>query len=344
MEAFYRNSTASERAIPLCHWPIDNATEHWAQASGNIDIATGADRSQAMSNDRHNDNDQDTSAKDWNPWLEDDSSDDDLPSFSHDSDEEQAALRHSDTPPLRDRIDDDDGQDFDDADSWEDDELRDDEYQPTEASRFTDTWPVGLIAVAALALILLAAGGYGVMKQRAAMEQEIRDLQAQLAQPATPTVTGDTSAGAAALEDANRELQTALNALRDENRRLSDTVQGLEQQLSAQREAVALGASAAATTAAAAPRPAPPPVQAAPAGSGDWFVNFGSYSERSVAEQWSARLKPASGRVTVTSTQRDGSTYYRVRVVGLASDNQAQAVARKLEQDYDLPRLWVGRE
>jgi len=297
-----------------------------------------------MSNDRRSDNDQDTSAEDWNPWLEDDSSEDDLPSFSHDSDEEQVDFRRRDTPLQADRVDDDDDRDIDDADSWDDDELQDDEYQPTEAARFTDTWPIGLIAVAALALILLAAGGYGVMKQRAAIEQEVRDLQAQLAQAANPEEMADTRAGASALEDANRELQTALNALRDENRRLSDTVQGLEQQLNAQREAVARAASAAVTTAAVAPRPAPAPVQAAPASSGDWFVNFGSYGERSVAEQWSARLKPGSGRVTVTSAQRDGSTYYRVRIVGLASDNQAQAVARKLEQDYDLPKLWVGRE
>jgi cell division septation protein DedD len=106
-------------------------------------------------------------------------------------------------------------------------------------------------------------------------------------------------------------------------------------------------ATARATPAAAIPRPAaapPTPAEPAPASGGDWFVNFGSYSERSVAEQWSTRLQPTSGRVTVTSVQRDGSTYYRVRVVDLASDSQAQTVARKLEQDYGLSKLWVGRE
>jgi cell division septation protein DedD len=336
-----------------------------------------------MSNDRRDDQDQDNSAEDWNPWLEDDSSDDELPSFSHDSDEEASDFRRYDESRVRNPIDDDDGRDsdepidptlivpppvspvrssppayrpledagssdeeaddYDDADSWDDD-LRDDEYQPTEASRFTDTWPVGLIAVAALALVLLAAGGYGVMKQRAAMEQEIRDLQAELAVAANPEEVSNTSASLATLQAENTELRTTLSALQDENRQLRDTSAGLEQQLVAQREA-ASRASPAAPTTAAAPRPTPAPVQAAaPASSGDWFVNFGSYSERSVAEQWSARLKPSSGRVTVTSVQREGSTYYRVRVIGLASDSQAQAVARKLEQDYSLPKLWVGRE
>lgn len=349
-----------------------------------------------MSNDRRDDQDQDNSAEDWNPWLEDDSSDDDLPSFSHDSDEEEAEFRRYDESSVRDPLDeeddeedgdggrdtdasadrlpvvvapvspvrtpppayrpredavssDEDADDYDDADSWDDDEeLQENEYQPTEPSRFIDTWPIGLIAIAALALVLLAAGGYGVMKQRAAMEQEIRDLQAQLALGANPEEVSNTRASLGSLQEDNRELRTILNALRDENRQLSDTLAGLEQQLVAQSDATARAAPAAATTPAVAtplPAAAPPaPAESAPASGGDWFVNFGSYSERSVAEQWSTRLQTASGRVTVTSAQRDGSTYYRVRVVGLVSDSQAQTVARKLEQDYGLSKLWVGRE
>jgi len=329
-----------------------------------------------MTNDRRDDQDQDNSAEDWNPWLEDDSSDDDLPSFSHDSDEdgdesEDDVGRDTDAPadrppvavapvspvrtpptayrPREDAVpSDEEADDYDDADSWDDEELQDDEYQPTEPSRFTDTWPIGLIAVAALALVLLAAGGYGVMKQRAAMEQEIRELQAQLALTANPEEVSNTRASLGSLQEDNRELRTTLNALRDENRQLSDTLAGLEQQLVAQRDATARATPAAATTpAVATPLPAgapPTPAEPAPASGGDWFVNFGSYSERSVAEQWSTRLQPASGRVTVSRAQRDGSTYYRVRVVDLASDSQAQTVARKLEQDYGLSKLWVGRE
>jgi len=352
-----------------------------------------------MSNDRRDDQDQDqdNSAEDWNPWLEDDSSDEELPSFSHDSDEEEADFRRYDKTTVTDPLDEDedidvddecsppgeaiaaaattvtpvgavrvsplsypprqeatsseeDVDDYDDADSWEDDELQDDEYQPTEPSRFTDTWPVGLIAVAALALILLAAGGYGVMTQRAAMEQEVRDLQAQLAVAANPEDISSTRASLDSLQEDNRELRTALNALRDENLQLSDTLAGLEQQLAAQRDAAARATPAPspapvpATPRQAAAQPTPAQPAATAASGGNWFVNFGSYSERRVADQWAARLKPASGRVTVTSVQRDGSTFYRVRVIDLASDNQAQTIARKLEQDYGLSKLWVGRE
>ena len=240
----------------------------------------------------------------------------------------------------------DEEDDYDDMDSWDEEEQQDDEYRPTEASRFTDTWPVGLIAVAALALVLLAAGGYGVMKQRAAMEQEIRDLQALLAVAAKPEEISDTRASLSSLEEDNRELRATLGALRDENRQLSDTLAGLEQQLVAQRNATARAAPAP-----AAAKPPQPAAQAAPArvspanvSSGDWFVNFSSYSDRSVAEQWAARLRPGTGKVTVTETQRNGETLYRVRVAGLASESQAQTMARKLETDYGLPKLWVGRE
>lgn len=343
-----------------------------------------------MSNDRRDDQDQDQSAEDWNPWLDEDSSDEDLPSFSHESDEEAAGFRRYDEVNVHDPLNDDEdsgsadpdediespilpvpppapvraappayrppedalsseeeADDYDDVDSWDDEELRDDEYQPTEPSRFTDTWPIGLIAVAALALILLAAGGYGVMKQRAAMEQEIRELQAQLALAANPDEVSSARASLGSLQEDNRELRTTLAALRDENRQLSDTLSGLEQQLAAQRDAAARADPAPTPAPAATPRqPAaqPAPAEPVPASSGDWFVNFGSYSERSLAEQWAQRLQPGSGRVTVTDTQQDGSTLYRVRVVGLPSDSQAQAVARALEKEYGLSKLWVGRE
>lgn len=338
-----------------------------------------------MSNDRRDDQDQDKSAEDWNPWLDEDSSDEDLPSFSHDSDEEEAEFHRHDKANLRDPLDDsadedtgsgdleedieppivpvpppspvraapptynpqrdtsseEDADDYDDVDSWDDEELREEEYRATEPSRFTDTWPIGLIGVAALALVLLAAGGYGVMKQRAAMEQEIRDLQAKLALAANPENVSNTRASLGSLQEDNRELRTTLATLRDENRQLSDTLAGLEQQLVAQRDAAARAAPAPRQPVA---QPAPAPAAAPAANSGDWFVNFGSYSERSLAEQWAERLQPGSGRVTVTGTQQDGSTLYRVRVVGLASDSQAQTVARKLEREYDLSKLWVGRE
>jgi cell division septation protein DedD len=333
-----------------------------------------------MNDDRRDDpNQEDSADQDWTPWMDDDASDDDLPSFSHDSEEDAPSAGREDDAG-EDSLD--DGVDFDDEergvppippvlpvtglarsqqpqrprndvrddtsvdsgeydDGWEDDEFEEDVRYATEPARFTDTWPIGLIAVAALALVLLAAGGYGVMKQRAAMEQQIRELQAQLAVAAKPDDVSDARASLETLQSENRELSESLASLRDENRQLSDTLAGLEQQLTAQRAATARATPPAASKPASAPAPAKP---AAPAASGGWFVNFGSYSERSVAERWSTRLKPGAGRVTVTSAQRNGETLYRVRVVGLASDSSAQAVARQLEREYDLSKLWVGKE
>ncbi len=74
-----------------------------------------------------------------------------------------------------------------------------------------------------------------------------------------------------------------------------------------------------------------------------WFVNFGSYSQRAAADSWAARLKPDSGRAVVTTGSRDGKTFYRVRVIELADRATADRVARQLESEYGLSKLWVGK-
>ena len=67
-------------------------------------------------------------------------------------------------------------------------------------------WPLGLIAVATAALVLLIGGGYGVMQQRAATEEELRQLRATLATSANPV---DESASREALQ----ELQKSYDKL-----------------------------------------------------------------------------------------------------------------------------------
>ena len=183
-----------------------------------------------------------------------------------------------------------------------------------------------------------------------------------------------------ALRDAqarNVELTAAVEMLTLQNRRLSDTVAGLESQLEVQQLAAAGEAATppsaqtaepaaepvaavspkpiapnpapAATqpiiTQPAAPQPATPQPAAPPAGSGDnpWFVNFGSYSQRSAADSWAAKLQPEVGKVVVNSADKDGRTFYRVRVVELPDRQAAEKVARTLESEYGLSKLWVGK-
>jgi cell division septation protein DedD len=218
--------------------------------------------------------------------------------------------------------------------------------------------PVALLVVAVVAVILLLAGGYGVMKDRAASQAEITRLSAELATAASGEELDEARAEAEALRAQNNELEDRLYDLQIENRKLSDLVDGLEAQVAAVSAAPAAQAGAApapAPSAEPAPAPTPAPAPAPdkptprPASSGttgaggDWFVNFGSYGQLSAAQAWQARLQPASGEVITAEGEREGRTFYRVRVVNLPDKATAEKVARALEAEYDLPRLWVGQ-
>ncbi len=250
-----------------------------------------------------------------------------------------------------------------------DEESGDEGYDAGQA-RSQGGWPLGLIVLALVALLLMAAGGYGVVQERIAMQEKIRQLNAELASAANPEEMVHLLYAKRELETLNEEHSRTNESLTVENRRLTDMVAGLESQLEAQNlsQAPVQGkvapkpapaAPAAETRAAAAAKPAPAkppattpgpaaarPAAASPAGSagGDWFVNFGSYSQSAAAESWARRLKPGAGRVVVTSADRDGASFYRVRIVDLADRAAAETVSRQLEAQYGLPKLWVGRE
>ena len=248
------------------------------------------------------------------------------------------------------------------ADSGYEEDVPDeeDDYFEQQEER-AQTWPLSLIAVAVVALILLAAGGYGVMQQRAATENELRELRAALA-------TSGTGGEVSSNRDALAELQLAFDALaveaeelRLENRALADTVAGLEAQ-SGNRQAVKVTADPEQTAPIAEPAAAPIPKPAQPvatppqppapkaatpavaASSGPWFVNFGSYATRNMAESWAARLQPGTGKVTIMPTTSNGRTLYRLRVIGLPDSDSAKRVARKLEADLRVSQLWIGKE
>lgn len=268
-------------------------------------------------------------------------------------------------------------------------------------------WPLGLIAVAIVALVLLSAGGYGVMQQRAATQQELTQLRAALATTARPEDASSRRDALQSLQQSYDKLAANAEALTLENRRLTDTVAGLQAQLGVQQAVLTKTlpaanpvkppvADAVASLYKTKPRPsanqvqpatvrdpvsaqqvAPQPIEPEPVktepvapesavpkpaapqsalpkpaatqsppatSSGPWFVNFGSYATRNVAESWSGKLHPGAGKVIIAPSTKDGQTLYRLRVVGLASRDSAQEVAHQLETQLRVSALWVGRE
>jgi cell division protein FtsN len=264
------------------------------------------------------------------------------------------------------------------------------------------SWPIGLISAGFVALILLAAGGYGVMQERAETQEELRQLRANLATiDRQEPMSGDQNA-MRNMQQSYQELAAEADALTLENRQLTDTLASLEAQLGAQKaeltkaqtepatetsvaalpktdnlttenQATPVSAEPAkpdpvltvpaisrpaapdsATLETAAPEPvASKPVASKPVASqsaptaavkSTWFVNFGSYTSKSTAESWSGKLQPIAGKVIVAPASKSGKTYYRVRVVGLTSQDSARKVAQQLEADQQVSKLWVGKE
>lgn len=240
---------------------------------------------------------------------------------------------------------------------WDEDDLEDDGQEYYENEDREITLPLGLILVGLVALLLLGAGGYGVMQQRAEMQEEVRRLQSNLATAANPSEVAETRASNEALVKLNADLEAELELLTAENRSLQAIVNGLESQLAAQQNALvktkpAPPKPALAVASKPAPKPvarfsapAPRPSSTAPAAveSGSWFVNFGSYSQQETAQGWVKRLEPGAGEVVVITGEKSGRTFYRVRVVNLTSREQADATARRLESRYELAKLWVGQ-
>ena len=221
----------------------------------------------------------------------------------------------------------------------------------------TDTgWPLRLVIVAAIALVILGIGAYGVLQERADAQQELRALRATLATSVSPDDIRDNREALRELQRSNAELAKLAEGLAQENRMLQSAIAELETSLaaapqiqattSAKPEAIA-AAGASNTTSAARQSPAkqtPPKPAPIASSKGDWFVNFGSYTSKSTAETWAARLKPVTGTTVVVAGVKDGKTYYRVRVIGLADRDEGNKVARGLEKALEVSRLWVGQD
>lgn len=246
--------------------------------------------------------------------------------------------------------------------------------------------PAVILALGLLLVVLLASGAYGVLRQRHALQEEIRNLQASLA-----TAVSREEVQALRQQD-RREDQLAMASLRvqvqslvEENgaleERLTGIAAGIDEHLAAARaEGVEAGTAegyaeglaegrAEGFASGLAERSDPVAVgavlqvegeqtQTVPGGAGDasgvnedagrisegpWFVNFGSYARRPMAERWAGRLSVASGEVVVETASSAGKPLFRVRVIGLASEGAARQVAASLEDDHGLPALWIGR-
>ena len=241
-----------------------------------------------------------------------------------------------------DEIDDDDGND-------------DYDYDDNEYAEEPQKLPIGLIIVALVALALLAAGGYGVIKERAAAEAELTELRARLATAVEQQDIQAERDRARGLESENARMLAQVDALTSENTTLSEQVDTLKQQLEKGNAAVTATSVAAETrpqpvrpstpSSSSTASPTPTPTNTATSGGADgWFVNFGSYSQRAKAQEWAERLKPDSGTVIVAAADSSGTSVYRVRIIGLESKADAQRIAAQLERAHGLSKLWVGQQ
>ncbi len=246
-----------------------------------------------------------------------------------------------------DSFDEDDEDDYednrgglDDVGSNDGDDWDLDEDEP--AAPWWQTLPLGMIALAVVALLLLAIGGIGVMQERSSLQEQIRDLQSRLAVAVSPDQLASERDVRRELSEHTTRLAEQLKELKQDNDRLTETIRNLETRLADGTAKPAASTVAPVSAPVTKPAPTSAPAPAATTSTGPWFVNFGSYSQRSLAEHWAKRLQPDSGQVVVNSIP--DSNLYRVRIIGLADRSSAEAVARTLQQRYDLPKLWVGED
>lgn len=180
-----------------------------------------------------------------------------------------------------------------------------------------------------------------MISERSALEAEIRQLQAQLATAVSPEEARAGRDAQQAMEQKNAALENQLVALQAENSELRQTVSAMETEREEQA-AQAEEAVAAAQEAAEAAERRSASRSATAETTGAWFVNFGSYAQAGVARRWAGRLEVDSGRVVVQDAPSGGDIIHRVRVVGLPDKPTADRVARQLEAEYKLPKLWIG--
>ena len=143
------------------------------------------------------------------------------------------------------------------------------------------------------------------------------------------------------------KLKATIEALAQENQVLRDRVDKLQIKLDIKelyRNAITPDLTAGRPPESEAPEYPDESAFAQAPSSGKWFVNFGSYFNRATAQAWRERLTPSSGTVTIATAGPEERPLYRLRIVGLATREEAETMASKLEEKYKLDKLWVGNQ
>ncbi|PLW83943.1 hypothetical protein CWI75_00875 [Kineobactrum sediminis] len=208
---------------------------------------------------------------------------------------------------------------------------------------------VGLAFITATVVGLVAFNAYTLVSENASLKTEIQRLQIQLDTATSPAAP---SAEAVADEELRRSLMQRNESLENELANLEQGYVRLETELTdtlaaykANNAALEEELLASRQQQAATVDPTPPTEAAGPINdTGAWFVNFGSYGQRALAQRWSEQLNVSTGTVILQEAVADGEAVYRVRVVGLATKSRADELARTLASKHQLPALWVGRD
>lgn len=276
-------------------------------------------------------------------FVEEDIFDDDL-----EFEEEDLELEDEDDfdPTLEPAPEAESRRELDHEEEWRDDDL------DSQDEDYSQPWPLGLFAAGIIALLLLAAGGYGVLQQRAETQKEVRLLRAKLATTTSNTEVAENRQAQRNLQIHNEELQAQVELLQGEITGLREELIRAESEAPAnptitaspEESTVAVKPAAAAFEKASTEIKSVPPKDSPTIVEDSWFVNFGSYKSKATADSWASRLSVDAGRVAVISGEKKGTLYYRVRVLDLPSKEIAGKIALQLEQTHHLPPLWVGKQ
>ena len=194
--------------------------------------------------------------------------------------------------------------------------------------------PVWTTVAMGAALVLLVVGGWGAISERSKLTNTVAQLENALA---AKSRQGDmTAEEEQILQSDNQSLRLQLESLREQYGAVAREIELLQRSVNAQIEQPTPEESTAEGTSAA---PAP-----SSNGDGNWFVNVAAYSKQAMAEKWASKISSDASKVVVSAVEVNGKALYRLRIVGIASRQDATRLAGELEKTYRIGPLWVGTE